>query len=195
MRHEATRQLFRYWNAIRKERASPERDDIDPGAIREVLPDTFLLAARPDGSFRIRLSGTRYDALWLAGQKGHDFRDAWGEDRHSLAAALWTVMDGASPVVLGTKALPPGRTPVEAEGLLLPLRHHGKTHSLILGALTLAQPPTWIGLIPIERLRLTSLRVVTPASVSLPVVAMPAASGRPSPVSKRGHLTVYAGGR
>lgn len=196
MRHETTRELFRYWNEIRKERASPDRDEIDPSAIRHILADTFLIEAKPDGSFPIRLSGTRLDALWLADQKNRCFLDLWAEDRHSVAAALWTVMDGANPVVLGAQAAPAGRPGVATEGLLLPLRYHGRTHSLVLGALSLAEPPTWIGLVPIDHLQLISLRVVSPAEV----VRLPPPRPWDGPpahgiVERRAHLRVYAGGR
>ena len=196
MRHETTRELFRYWNEVRRQRSSPERDEIDPSAIRNILADTFLIERRPDGTFPIRVSGTRLDALWLADQKSRCFLDFWAEDRHSVAAALWTVMDGASPVVLGAKASPTGRAGVSAEGLLLPLRHHGKTHSLVLGAFSLAAPPSWIGLVPIERLRLVSLRVVTPAEAvePAPLPRWATVAGEKI-VERRAHLTVYAGGR
>ena len=194
MRHDATRDLFRYWNEVREPRASPERDEIDPGEIRHVLADTFILEARRDGTFPLRLSGTRVDALWLSNLRDHCFLDLWGDDRHAIAAALWTVMDGTSPVVLGAKAKPRGRPEVSAEGLLLPLRHHGRTHSLILGAFSIARSAPWIGLMPIERLRLISLRVImSDEAVSLPVM-----QGNPAPIEanpqKHGHLTVYAGG-
>ena len=195
MRHDATRDLFRYWNEVREPRASPERDEIDPGEIRHVLADTFILEARRDGTFPLRLSGTRVDALWLANLRDRCFLDLWGDDRHSVAAALWTVMDGTSPVVLGAKAKAKGRPEVSVEGLLLPLRHHGRTHSLILGALSVAQPTSWVGLVPIERLRLISLRVVMPEdAVDLPVIARGSDPVEANP-ERHGHLTVYVGGR
>ena len=195
MRHEASRDLFRYWNEVREPRASPERDDIDPGEIRHVLADTFILESRRDGTFPLRLSGTRVDALWLASLRDCCFLDLWGDDRHSIAAALWTVMDGASPVILGAKARPQGRPEISAEALLLPLRNHGRTHSLVLGALSIAQPPSWIGLVPIERLRLVSLRVIMPEeAVSLPIIPK-VAHTQPVPQRQHKHLTVYAGGR
>lgn len=195
MRHETTRELFRYWNSVRKERASPERDEIDPASIRDILADTFILENKPDGTFRIRLSGTRLDALWLADQKGRCFLDFWADDRETVADALWTVMDAATPVVLGAQAAPRGRPAAPAEGLLLPLRHHGRTHSLILGAFSLAKPPSWIGLVPVERLKLASFRMIAPADIERPRRhgwgEMPAGSI----LERRAHLTVYAGGR
>ena len=196
MRHETTRELFRYWNRVRKERSSPERDEIDPASIRHILADTFLLEKKPDGTFPVRLSGTRLDALWLADQKGRCFLDFWGDDRHAVAAALWSVMDGSVPVVLGARASPPGRPAVGVEGLLLPLRHHGRTHSLMLGTLSLAEPPSWIGLVAIEQLKLVSLRMISPADFAAPP-AMGGWAGLPGSrmVERRAHLTVYPGGR
>ena len=194
MRHETSRELFGYWNRARKDRASPERDDIDPAAIRNVLADTFLLEPGRDGQFRIRLSGTRLDALWLDDLKGRPFLDLWGDDRHSIAAALWTVMDGTSPVVIGARTGPAGRLAMAAEILLLPLRYHGKTHERLLGALTLAQMPPWIGLVPVERLRLVSLRIIEPGvAAALPVLRR--TRDEDEAVERRGHLTIYNGGR
>ena len=190
MRHETTRELFRYWNEVRRERSSPERDEIDPTAIRHVLADTFLLEKRPDGSFPVRVSGTRAD------QKGRCFLDFWAEDRHSVAAALWAAMDGVNPVVLGAKAAPAGRPGIGVEVLLLPLRHHGKTHSLVLGALSLVEPPSWIGLVPIERLRLVSMRVLTSVeTIENPPAPRWTVTPSNAAVERRAHLTVYAGGR
>lgn len=196
MRHEATRDLFRYWNRVRGGRASPERDQIDPTAIRDVLAETFLLETRADGTFPIRLSGTRLDALWLHDLKDRCFLDLWGEDRHSVAAALWTVMDGTAPVVLSAATCPSGRAETRVESLLLPLRHNGRTHSLVLGTLSLNTSPPWIGLVPVERLRLISMRVLTPnEEVDLPVMRRISIDATMPPPKRRAHLTIYAGGR
>ena len=195
MRHETTRELFRYWNGVRKERATPERDEIDPAAIRDILADTFILERKADGTFPVRVSGTRLDALWLEDQKGRSFLDFWADDRETLAAALSTVMDSATPIVIGAEVAPSGRPAVPAEGLLLPMRHHGRTHSLILGAFSLAKPPSWIGLVPVERLKLVSFRMVAPIEVERPRRhhwdEMPVGGI----LERRAHLTVYAGGR
>lgn len=200
MRHKATRDLFDYWRLAKGARATPERDDIDPALMRHLLADTFLVETGPDGGFRIRLSGTRIDALWLADLTGRDFPAMWGEDSGAVTAALWTAMDGATPLVVGARLAPRGRVPSEVEVLLLPLRHRGKTHSLLLGSLSLAEPPGWIGLVPAERLRLVSMRVIEPAhapaarETPLPLMRRPASPTSSAP-RRRGHLTVYTGGR
>ncbi len=178
MRQQATRQLFAYWNAIRRERAAPDRAEIDPAAIRSILSDTFMIEADGDMSFALRLSGTRLNALWLSEMKGRSFVDLWGEDAQSVAAVLWTVMDGAVPVLIGAGAAPGDRDPANLEILLLPLRHQGRTHARILGAIACANHPDWLGLIPVERLALRSMRIMSAsdARVDLPIVRGPAAT-------------------
>ena len=172
MRQQTTRELYSYWNSIRRERAAPDRAEIDPAAIRAILSDTFMIEVDGDGAFPLRLSGARLNALWLKEMKGRSFLDLWGEDRANVAAILWTVMDGAVPVVAGVSAAPPERRPIDLELLLLPLRHHGRTHARILGALACATQPDWFGLIPVERFELRSLRVMSASDsrVDLPVV-------------------------
>jgi hypothetical protein len=197
MRQAATRELFSYWNRLRRGRAAPERADIDPAAIRNVLADTFLIEIDEACAFPIRLSGTRLNALWLSEQKGRSFLDLWQpEERREIAALILTVIDGVSPVVAGVAAAPTGRAPMNLELLLLPLRHNGKTHARVLGCITPAAHAAWFGLIAVDTLRMSSMRVIEPGRTD----EMPAPAPRsgvsapPQPLARRGHLAIYAGG-
>ena len=197
MRQQATRELYSYWNALRRQRAAPDRAEIDPAAIRSVLSDTFMIEADRDGLFPLRLSGARINALWARDLKGRSFLDLWGADAPNVAAILLTVMDGACPVVAGAQTCLAGRAPVDFELLLLPLRHHGRTHARVLGSLAAAHLPEWVGLIPIERLELRSLRILSSArpTVELPLMQRPPggverrAQGRPQFRVIRGGLS------
>ncbi|WP_158807940.1 PAS domain-containing protein [Beijerinckia sp. L45] len=161
MKHQATNELFRYWNELRGERTAPERNEIDPGAIRHVLADTFMLDIDADQRFPFRLAGTRVNALFDAEQKGRSFLDIWTEEeRRNLAGVLMTVADGACPVVAGAIASPAGQGECPFELLLLPMRHHGKTHSRILGIIKSVKTPSWLGMLPVGPLKLRSLRIV-----------------------------------
>ena len=194
MRQAATRELFAYWDRLRKGRAAPERAEIDPAAIRNVLADTFLLEIDPACLFPIRLSGTRLNALWLSEQKGRSFLDLWDDnERRDAMALILTVLDGAHPVIAGVSAAPQGRKAMEMELLLLPLRHNGKTHARVLGCLAASAREPWFGLVPADKLTLKSMRVLNvggPADVLRP--HWPDAI--PAPLGRRAHLTVYAGG-
>ena len=161
MKHPATRELFNYWNDLRGERAAPERGEIDPAAIRNVLADTFMLDVDLAQRFPFRLAGTRVNGLFDADQKGRSFLGLWRvEERRNIAAVLLAVADGACPVVAGAVAAPPGQSECMFELLFLPLRHHGKTHTRLLGIVTAAARPAWIDLLPIGTLMLRSLRIL-----------------------------------
>lgn len=196
MRQKATRELFAYWNALRRERAAPDRAEIDPAAIRGILSDAFMIEADREGGFPLRLTGARLNALWLTETKGRSFVDLWGEDGASVAAAIWTVMDGAVPVVMGATAAPADRPALDLELLLLPLRHYGRTHARILGAVAYANHPDWLGLIPVERLALRSMRIMsaTDARVELPIVRRPQFAPPARRPARASHLRVLPGG-
>ena len=165
MKHEATRELFAYWNELRGERRAPERSDVDPAAIRNVLADTFMLEVDVAGAFPVRLAGTRVNGLFDADQKGRPFLDLWRpEERRTVAAVLLAVADGVCPVVVGGSAAPRGCAEERFELLFLPLRHFGKTHARILGIVTPAAKPLWLGLLPVGPFALRSLRVIDEAA-------------------------------
>ena len=58
MKQPATRALFEYWDALRGTRPAPERSDIEPGAIRSCLANTFVLAADAAHGHPFRIAGT-----------------------------------------------------------------------------------------------------------------------------------------
>jgi hypothetical protein len=166
MRQQVSKDLYAYWRELKGARAAPDRADIDPGAIRHILADTFIIEVDPACTFPLRLSGTRLNALWRRERKGDSFVDLWrGNDQPSIASALLTVIEGVTPVVAGVKAQPPGEAATELELLLLPLRHFGKTHSRVLGALSPVYQPDWLGHVSAGPLELISLRVISPRPV------------------------------
>lgn len=200
MRQAVSKGVYAYWNSLRGERAAPERADIDPVAMRRLLADSFLVEVDAHCLFPIRLFGTKLSALWLEDQHGRSFLDLWrDEDRRSIASAMLTVIEGVTPVVGGAKAQKcEGRTPLDRdmdlEVLLLPLRHHGKTHSRVLGALSISTPAAWFGRAKAGPLQLSSLRVLRAAERRHD--GAPCFGGRPSPRPQgTPQLIVYKGGK
>ncbi len=43
MRFEKSKQLYNYWLNLKGNRAAPQRSEIEPGDIRKLLGDTFIL--------------------------------------------------------------------------------------------------------------------------------------------------------
>lgn len=161
MKHEATQALFSYWNELRGGRAAPERRDIDPAAIRDVLADTFMLDVDLGRRFPFRLAGTRINGLFDREQKGRPFLDLWrAEERRNVSAILVTVADGICPVVTGSVATIAGRDECAIEMLFLPLRHNGRTHARMLGLMKPMTRSVAAGVLPIGPISLRSLRVI-----------------------------------
>src|SRR5262245_27176033 len=97
MKHVSTRVLFAYWDGLRRERAAPERGEIEPGAIRHILADTFILDLAEPGSAVFRLAGTRLCALFGGEMKGQDFAALWRRQAGSdIDHMIATVMGDAA---------------------------------------------------------------------------------------------------
>ncbi len=201
MKHPTSRQLHAYWDRLRGERAAPERGEIEPGEIRNLLADSFILETDPDRrSGAVRLAGTRLCALFGRELRGTAFVDLWGEPQ--AAADPWRLVETVACDTVGIVAGLTGYTArdetLELELLLLPLRHRGKTQARILGALSPHCIPAWLGSRPVLRVEAVSLRVLE-AGVPEPAVRRfvealpePANDARPA---RFGHLLVHEGGR
>src|SRR5579863_4849130 len=128
-------ELHAYWNRLRGARSAPERNDVDPSAIRGILADTFVLDFDERRGFPFRIAGSRANAIFLKELRGLAFLEVWGSpDRKEINSILQCVADEAQPFLIGAEARPAGLGPVDIEAILLPLRHHGLTHSRVLGA-------------------------------------------------------------
>lgn len=204
MKHPTSRLLHSYWDQLRGERAAPERGEVEPGAIRNLLADSLILAVDvPRSGASVRLAGTRVCALFGRELKGAAFADIWGEASTDPWRLVETVVLDTVGIVAGLRGTTDRREHVDLELLLLPLRHHGQTQTRILGALSPQSIPGWLGLRPLTHLRTNSLRVL--GSVCDPIEAVPDTADAmlrnlPLPANdsmplRRGHLLVHPGGR
>lgn len=164
MKAAATKDLFGYWNRLRGARAAPERSDVDPAAIRGTLADVFILEVDGAATFPFRLSGSRICALTGHEMRGERFLDLWrGPDRDTVSGALDSVSDDAAVAVVGARGLTELDRRVDLEISLLPLRHRGRTHARLLGSMAPIETPYWLGVSPVTRFELTSLRMIWPS--------------------------------
>ncbi len=191
MKLASTRELFAYWDRCRGDRPAPDREDIEPGAIRRLLGDVFMLDLEPGCGHPFRLAGTRLCSAFGRELKGTPFFPLWTDvgPIRDLIATLTDETAGAVASVTGKNA--EGGL-LAFEMLLLPLGHRGRMPARILGSLAAREMPWWLGAKPITGLRLEALRFVGPTTdaVEPPRFAAPPAqpSGRPA-------LVVYDGGR
>ncbi|WP_430913617.1 PAS domain-containing protein [Methylobacterium sp. sgz302541] len=205
MKHPTSRLLHGYWDRLRGERAAPERAEIEPGEIRGLLADSLVLEVdMPTRSARLRLAGTRVCALFGRELKGTPFADLWGGADRGGTPGPWRLVEivgeDTAGVVAGIRATTERGESLDLELLLLPLRHQGRTQERMLGSLSPAGIPPWLGLRPVTGLVTTSLRVLGPtreraapdAAASLRDLPLPANDSLPL---RRGHLLVHRGGR
>jgi hypothetical protein len=192
----ASQQLYAYWDTLRGARSAPERNDIDPGAIRGILADTFILEFDAQREFPVRIVGTRTNALFLRELRGESFLDVWREeDKDEVRAILAGVADEAQPFLIGASGTPQGFAPVDVETLLLPLRHHGDTHARLLGCCAPQAAPRWLGLVAVAPLALLTLRALERRRAAIVDPAESRGFGRAPRPERRGHLFHYSSNR
>jgi hypothetical protein len=204
MKHPTANELFKYWDQLRGRHMAPDRNDVDPGAIRRILADTFLLGIDGGMGHPYRLAGTRVCAIFGRELKAEPFVSMWDRPSRPLVRDMFNVIVteaiGVSAGVTGHAA--DGQS-FELELLVLPLRHEGRLDSRAIGVLAPSAPPYWLGIHPVTRVTLGALRYVggTEPLTELPARATanssPAASSLTLTVGgkiRRG-LRVYEGGR
>ena len=161
MKHAASRELYAYWEERRGQRLAPEHTDIEPGAIRQALSDTFILELDATGGHSFRLAGTRVCALFSRELKGKSFVNLWDlGSRGPIADLLAISTEESVGTVTGVTALSTAGEPVELELLLLPLGMRRPRQARTIGVLAPLKPPAWLGASPIGALTLGSRRRV-----------------------------------
>jgi hypothetical protein len=190
MKNSSTRELFAYWNERRGERAAPERGDIEPGAIRRVLGDSFILSFDRSLDHPFRLAGTRVCAIFGRELKGEPFVYLWDvADRAHVRDLAAIVAEEVTGVVAGAVGKGSDGKTVELELLLLPLLQQEPMQVRLLGALSPLNVPFWLGRHPVDTMTLGALRHLDPASHTMPT---PTLIRKPQ---DRPAFTVYRGGR
>lgn len=191
MKQDATRALFEYWDALRANRPAPERSEIEPGAIRSCLADTFVLAVDSERGHPFRIAGTSVCALFGSELTRTPFEALWkADDRDRIRDLLQSVTEDMEGVVAGATGRNAAVETIGLEMILLPLAGSDGAAGRVLGGLTAAAPPYWLGTRPVESLQLGDLRFTGAAGAGTPVqrpntplrgrgyVFYPAAAGR-----------------
>ena len=193
MKHSTIRELFDYWNVRRGARSAPERSEIEPGAIRHVLADTFMLAFDPRTEHPFRIAGTRICAAFGRELKGVAFTDLWaGASQDPIRDVLATVATESVGVVAGASGRSSEGAALELEFLVLPLAHRGGASARVLGALVPTEVPFWLGAEMLGPLTLGMIRYLGPQTG--PYSVPRAAPALPSNARVRHGLLVYDGG-
>jgi hypothetical protein len=150
MKHAASRELYAYWQGKRGTRAAPERTEIEPGAIRGVLADAFVLALDRSAGHPVRLAGTRMCALFGREIKGEPFLDLWASSNRATMEGLMSILfDECTGTIAGATAQNEKGDSVELELLLLPLSIRRPIFARAIGVLAPLKIPPWLGASPV----------------------------------------------
>ena len=143
MKHPSNRAFFAYWDEKREGERAPDRRAIEPGAVRELLGDIFVLSYDPGRGYPFRVAGTRVCALLDRDLKGQDFAALFAAaSRTEINDILGVVSEELLAAVVGVTAtardgslahlelllLPfnsRSHTPISLTGLLAPMQHSG----------------------------------------------------------------------
>lgn len=131
MRHAASEALYAYWNGVRRGRIAPERLEIQPASIGNMLLDTFILERVDARRFRFRLTGTRVSQRFGMDLRSMDFLERWSPaDRSLIEHHLEAITDRgcagvftAEAQLTSTVAMNQGSRVHTFEMLVLPLVH------------------------------------------------------------------------
>jgi len=189
MKHAASRELYAYWDERRGKRPAPERGEIEPGAIRQVLSDAFILALDGGAGHPFRLAGTRVCALFGRELKGESFIGLWAAASQPAIRDLVAILnDERVGTVAGVTAQSDAGEPIELELLLLPLAANRPSLARSIGVLAPLHIPQWLGSRPIGALTLGGRRHIGAEVQARLLPRFMAPLGRRS-------LVVYQGGR
>ena len=136
MKHPSSRAFFAYWDKKRGSARAPDRADIDPAAVRELLGDIFVLSCEPKAGFPFRVAGTRVCALIGCDLKDRSFAALFAEGSRAEIEEITTIVaDEALGAIAGITATREDGSKAHLELLLLPFNVRPHTPVSVTGVL------------------------------------------------------------
>lgn len=158
MKHPSSRAFFAYWDERRGNAAAPDRAAFEPGAIRSLLGDIFVVACEARSGYPFRVAGTRLGALLGRDLKGESLLAQFASDsRHDGETLLDIAAFELRPITAGLTAVSDAGESVPLELLLLPFAPRPYTPATMTGLLAPLKPMVRG---PLADLRTLSWRIV-----------------------------------
>jgi hypothetical protein len=121
MKHPSSREFFAYWDEKRGTARAPDRSAIEPGAVRELLGDIFVLSYDGAAGYPFRVAGTRVCALLGRDLKDCSFSALFGPNgRREIDDIITVVAEEMLAAVAGITARSADGAAAHLELLLLP---------------------------------------------------------------------------
>ena len=121
MKHPSNREFFAYWDEKRGDARAPDRSEIEPAAVRELLGDIFVLSYDGAAGHPFRVAGTRVCALLGRDLKDRSFSALFAPDaRREIEDIISVVSEEMLAAVAGITATSEDGSAAHLELLLLP---------------------------------------------------------------------------
>ena len=102
MKHPSSREFFAYWDEMRGDARAPDRSEIEPGAVRGLLGDIFVLSYDAAAGYPFRVAGTRVCALLGRDLKDRSFSALFAPDsRREIEEIIAVVAEETLAAVAG----------------------------------------------------------------------------------------------
>lgn len=134
MQNKASKEIYRYWAELKGNRSAPLKSEIDPAALRRLLPYLFILTPGARGRLEFRLAGTRICELFGRELRTEPFNRVWSNVDAEAEEITRTVLREEQPALLEITGQSVGAD-VALETLLLPLRSGDAMSDRVLGSL------------------------------------------------------------
>ena len=136
MKHPSSREFYAYWDEKRGGARAPDRSEIEPGAVRELLGDIFVLSCDSAAGYPFRVAGTRVCALLGRDLKDRSFSELFAADgRREIEDIISVVSEEMLAAVAGITAVSEDGRPAHLELLLLPFNTRAHTPLSLTGLL------------------------------------------------------------
>ena len=136
MKHPSSREFFAYWDGKRAGARAPDRSEIEPGDVRGLLGDIFVLSYDPSAGYPFRVAGTRISALLGCDPKGSSFAALFQPgSRREIEDIIGIVAEEMLAVVAGISATAGDGSTAHLELLLLPFNNRAHTPLSLTGLL------------------------------------------------------------
>jgi hypothetical protein len=122
MKHRNSHFAVGYWSRLRKANGAPDQADIDPKALKRLLPFVFLLDARSADKLIYRLAGTTLCERYGGELRGRDFLSHWDPNsRARLVETLRKALAKGTPACVTSVGATEDCRMVEIETVLMPI--------------------------------------------------------------------------
>jgi hypothetical protein len=136
MKHPAAREFFAYWDGKRGDARAPDRSEIEPAALRELLGNIFVLSCDAVAGYPFRVAGTRVCALFGRDVKDQSFSSLFAtENRREIEDIVAAVTEDTLPAIAGLNTTSPRGVTTHLELLLLPFSNRAHTPISLTGLL------------------------------------------------------------